>query len=104
MFITFSDGQRIEGVIYSHSGNTLRVALKGGDDLVDFRLISGQWVSENCEPVEIEFAWRRSPANEVVTEADCICSAELASRLVQSLWIGCPGDEGKILAAGTQAG
>ena len=57
MLITLLDGQKIEGVIYLQTGNTMRVALKGAEDLVDFTCISGQWLSENCEPVEVEWVW-----------------------------------------------
>lgn len=100
MVITLLDGQKIEGVIYSQIGSTMRVAVKGADDLVDYTRISGQWVSENCEPVEIEFAWQRIPKQVPVTEADCICSEELASDLVECLWQGGADDAVRTLTAG----
>ena len=101
MLITCLDGRTVEGVIYSSSGSTMRVAVDGADDLVDYTCISGQWVSENCEPVEVEFAWQRIAVQEVVTEADCICSAELASRLVESLWRGGGDDTARAFAMGS---
>ena len=103
MFITFLDGQKIEAVIYSQNGSTMRVAVKGAEDLVDFTSISGQWLSENCEPVDIEFAWQRIPTKETVTEADCICSQELATHLVECLWMGGADDEVKVSAIGSSA-
>lgn len=36
-------------------GNVMRVALKGSDDLVEFRLQQNTWISEDCEPVTFEF-------------------------------------------------
>ena len=33
----------------------VRVAIKGEDDAAEFRLINQTWVSEDCEPVTIEF-------------------------------------------------
>ena len=85
MIITFSDDTKLEGRILTQTGSTMRVALDGATDLVDFTCISGQWVSEDCEPVEIEFAWQRTSRTKVISEADCICSPELASRLMRSL-------------------
>ena len=103
MFITLLDGQTTEGVIYSQTGSTMRVAMQDTEDLVDFTCISGQWVSENCQPVEIEFAWQGVPTNEVVTEADCICSPELAAHLVEYLRAGGADDAVKVLASGGSA-
>src|SRR5436305_4590540 len=102
MFIIFSDGSKREAWIWQQTESTVRVAVQGACDLIDFTCIRGQWVSENCEPVVIEFAWQRMPAREVVTEADCICSKDLASRLIESLWSGEAGDEVKTLAIGAQ--
>jgi hypothetical protein len=104
MFITGLDGRTIEAVIYSQTSTTMRVALNDADDLVDFTCISGQWVSENCEPVSVEFAWQRIRAKELVSEGDCICSEGLASQLVQSLWRGGSGGTVKVSAIGSSAG
>jgi len=101
MFITFSDGSNREAQICQQTETTMRVAIQGVYDLMDFTCIRGQWVSENCEPVVIEFAWQRMPAREIATEADCICSKTLASHLIESLWRGeVTGEECKTLAVG----
>jgi hypothetical protein len=63
----------------------MRVAVQGAEDLLDFTCISGQWVSENCEPVGVEFAWQHGCLTEIVEEGDCICSQELASLLINRL-------------------
>ncbi|HEY2013630.1 MAG TPA: hypothetical protein VGH38_09030 [Bryobacteraceae bacterium] len=93
MIITLLGGQKVAAVIYTSTGTTMRVAIEGAEDLVDFSYISGQWVSENCQPVEVEFAWQNVAQSEIVTEAECICPAEVASALVDLLWKG-GADEG----------
>ena len=61
----------------------MRVAIEGCDDSLDLKRIDGVWVTEDCDPVEVDFAWDRGASAEtVVTEVDCICPAELATRLV----------------------
>ncbi len=104
MFITFSDGTKLEARIYTQTGQTMRVALQGVNDLVDFTCIRGQWVSENCEPVDIEFEWQRISTKKYVTEADYICSQELASLLVQYRLSGRLADGVKVLGSGSMAG
>src|SRR5579862_977151 len=85
MFITFSDGHEGEAVIYS-TDPMLRVALRGADDLLGFACIRGQWVSENCEPVRIDFAWERFEPQAIPAEAECICPKELADELIKYLY------------------
>jgi len=65
----------------------MRVAVPGGEDILEFTRIHQVWVSEDCEPVQIEFAWQRHPAAaEAVSEADFICSHDLAAHLLHLLW------------------
>jgi len=104
MIITFSDGTKLGGRIFTQTDSTMRVALDGAVDLVDFTRISGQWVSEDCEPVEIEFAWQRTSRTKVISEADCICSPELASRLMRSLMSYSLDDEVGLSASDGVAG
>jgi hypothetical protein len=66
----------------------MRVAVRGGDDPVELTDISGVWISEDCEPVQVQFAWQRKTQAQIVEEAECICSHELASRLIHLLWNG----------------
>jgi len=94
MTIKYADGRTVQGVILSGSDNIVRAALKGGgSDTVEFTNQSGTWIAEDCEPVQIEFAWQRRSRSEVVAEADCICSKELASRLIHLLLNGNDQDE-----------
>ncbi len=88
MTIQYRDGKTIEAALVARTENTLRVAAPGGDDLLEFTNINGTWVSEDCEPVRIEFAWQRPAVKADVTEADCICPEELASRLIHLLLSG----------------
>jgi len=48
-------------------------------------LIREAWISEKCEPVTIEFAWQCREAVAVTNETECVCSKELASRLISIL-------------------
>ena len=49
---------------------------------MEFSDIHGTWVSEDCEPVLIEFAWQRHDRQATASEADRCCSRELAARLI----------------------
>jgi hypothetical protein len=66
----------------------MRVVMRGTDDVTEFSHISGAWVSADCEPVRIEFAWQRRERKPAISEADCHCSPELAARLIRSLFTG----------------
>jgi hypothetical protein len=63
----------------------MRVLLKGSEDVAEFTEVNGTWVSEDCEPVRVETAWQRHSPSETPSEADCVCSRELASRLLHLL-------------------
>ena len=53
--IRHSDGAAQEGVLLSLQADMLRIAGKGSDDVLEFRLVHGKWVSENCDVVTFEF-------------------------------------------------
>ncbi len=55
MLIRYQNGDLFEGVILSLHGGVLRVALKDGDDVTEFRLVNGVWLSDTCEPVTFDF-------------------------------------------------
>jgi hypothetical protein len=93
MTIHYTDGRTVQGALLFRSDNIVRAVLKGGDDVAEFKCLNGTWASEDCEPVRIEFAWERLSRNEVVSEADCLCSNELASRLIHLLLNGSDEDE-----------
>jgi len=88
MILIYADGSRTEAVLLARTENKIRVALPGSDDPVEFTDVRGTWVSEDCEPVRVQFAWEGKTSEEVLTEADCICSKELAARLLHLLWSG----------------
>src|ERR1035438_2032788 len=88
MIIRYADGRTHEAVLLSHTDNTLRVAAEDTDDVQVFSDINGTWVSEDCEPVRIDFEWQRHSREEVIAEADCICPKELAARLMHLLFSG----------------
>jgi hypothetical protein len=66
----------------------MRVALEGYDEATEFYAINGVWLSEDCEPVEVEFAWERPSEPPAVAEPDCICPPEVAARLIRLLFSG----------------
>jgi hypothetical protein len=55
MLIRYSDGSFIDGVIHRLEGGTLRAAVTGLEDAVEFRLIRDEWVSESGNAVTFEF-------------------------------------------------
>ena len=87
MTIRFTDGLTKESVLLSRSQELLRVAIEGCDDVTELRRVNGVWVTDDCEPVQVSFAWDRDPAPEV-TEAECICAPEVAARLIRLLYVG----------------
>jgi len=84
MKIRYQDGLAVEAVTLSRSEKSMRVALSGGDDVLDLRRIGGAWVTEDCEPVSIEYPSRRAPG-ATIREEDCICPADLAAHLIHLL-------------------
>jgi len=94
MTITYSNGKTVEAVLLSRMGDTMRLAVQGGDDVMEFTEIHGTWVSSECEPVSIEFAWQRLDRKPRISEDDCCCSREVAARLIHSLFAG--SSEGRI--------
>ena len=93
MTITYSNETVLEAIVLTHEEETIRVAVAGESDARTFRRIHGVWISEEREPVAIEFAWQRHVAVKVLDEVDCICSKKLASRLISMLLAGEGGDD-----------
>jgi hypothetical protein len=84
MTLRYTNGKTIEGVTLVRTANTMRVAVQGCEDAAEFTNVHGTWISEDCEPVTFEYGPRRhAPAS--LSEADCTCSRELASRLIDLL-------------------
>jgi hypothetical protein len=84
MKIRYQNGQAAEAITVSRTESTMRVALRGTDDVLELRRLGGTWMTEECEPVAIEYTSRRTPG-AYVSEEDCICPAELAAHLVRLL-------------------
>jgi len=93
MTITYPNRTALEALLLSRGKDTLRAAISGEDDIHIFTHIHNTWVSEECEPVQIDFVWSRSGGADVPTEADCICSKALASRLIAMLSAGTSTDD-----------
>jgi hypothetical protein len=84
--IAYRSGATAEGIVLTHHGNTLSVAVRDCDDASLFTCVRGTWIAEDLEPVTIQSGWH-SPARPI-TEADCICSKDLAARLIRALVSG----------------
>ena len=82
--ITYPNGSRVQAMLLSRNADTLRVAVQGDSDSREFYCAGGVWVSEDCETVTIEFEWERL-APPVPSIDDCICSPEVAGRLMAQL-------------------
>jgi hypothetical protein len=88
MTIRYDNGQTFEAVLLSKKEDSMRVVLEGSDDVLELKQICGAWISETCEPVQVEYAWMRQTPKPQVTEEECICSPELAAHLIELLNAG----------------
>jgi hypothetical protein len=55
MLVTDASGNKQPAVILALAGGVMRVALRNGDDVEEYRLVNQTWVSTQCEPVTFEF-------------------------------------------------
>jgi hypothetical protein len=88
MTIRYSNGKAYEAVLLAQAENSMRVAIRGSDDVLELSEINGTWVTDECEPVRVEFAWSDRGLLDEVSEDECICSPELAARLLHLLFSG----------------
>ena len=88
MTIRYADGRTMEGFILSRNEQVIRVAVKSREDAMVLTCVNGTWISEDCEPVDVEFEWQRYRRKETISEFDCICPKELAARLIHVLLSG----------------
>src|ERR1051325_3726719 len=100
MTIRYSNGQVFEAALLSRTEGSMRIVIQGSNDVAELNQVNGTWVSEECEPVQVEFAWARRGPIEEVTEADCVCPHELAARLLHVLFGGENEPEPKAMPAG----
>jgi hypothetical protein len=85
MTIKYPNGTIIEAVILTRDETSIRAAVQGADDVVQLANVRGAWVTEDLEPVQIQFEWQRRGRKPGVSEADCICPQELAAKLLDLL-------------------
>src|SRR5262245_18880338 len=85
MTVRYIDGTTREAVLLSRTEDKIRLALKDREDIVELTRINGTWVTDDCEPVQVSFAWEGG-ASAPVMEEDCICSPEMAPRLLRMLF------------------
>ena len=53
--IQYSNGTITHGILLALGDQRIRVALKGSDDVVEYRLVNQYWVSEDCDVVTMTF-------------------------------------------------
>jgi len=99
MTIQYTNGTKIEAILLSRDGERMRVAVDGSADAVEFVQRGDVWISDDCEPVRIEFAWQKKTRQELIDEADCVCSRSLAARLIHRLLNGGAGEQSASPAA-----
>lgn len=56
MTIRYTNGQILGAVLLSRTETTMRVAIQKHDDIVALTLVNGVCVSDECEPVQADFA------------------------------------------------
>ncbi len=88
MTIRYSNGYTVEAVPLCRRENVIRVETRGGSDVLELRQLNGHWITEDCEPVDVDFAWGRHEDLPVVTVNDCICPPGLAAKLLHMLFSG----------------
>jgi hypothetical protein len=66
MTVCYPGAGSVAAFLLGVSGNGIRLAMNGWQDAAEFRLVNGQWLSEDNEPVEIESkpqpSWALDPA------------------------------------------
>jgi|KBSSwiStaDraftv2_1062776.scaffolds.fasta_scaffold2987979_1 hypothetical protein len=97
MILQYESGKTIEGVALSSTDSTMRVALRGHNDVIELVRVDGQWISEDCELVRIQTAWQMGcPSRQTrevpqIQEAELVCPREVAFQLAR-LMGGAPSE------------
>ena len=91
MTINFLNGISVEAVLLSRGENFIRALLQGADDVTEFVRVKDVWISDDCEPARIVFAWQHVDRHPPQTVDDFCCSHELASKLIHLLVAGDAG-------------
>ena len=84
MTLIYADGSRTEAFLLARTENRIRVAIPGSDDPLEFTDMHGTWVSEDCEPVCVEFAWQGNDEDRLRAEPEAVIS-KVASFLPMSV-------------------
>ncbi|HXA53187.1 MAG TPA: hypothetical protein VNV86_22875 [Candidatus Acidoferrum sp.] len=66
--IRYANGTVMQGVLLALGDQKIRVALKGSDDVAEYRLVNQRWVSEDCEVVNVGFGEEPFPFDEAMPE------------------------------------
>jgi hypothetical protein len=88
MTIRYSNGHTLEAVLLSKTETSMRVALQGSEDVLEIKNLNGAWITEECEPVNVDYVWSRQSLLDEISEDDCICTPELAAKLLHLLFSG----------------
>lgn len=83
MKIRYGNGQIAETLTLCYTETSMRIAIRGTDDVLELRRVAGAWVAEDGEVV-IDDNSRRASGS--ITEEDCICPPDLTARLVELLY------------------
>lgn len=63
-----ANGTVMQGVLLALGDQKIRVAIKGSDDVAEYRLVNQRWVSEDCEVVNVEFGEEEFPFDEAIPD------------------------------------
>ncbi len=96
MTITDPNGTVRQATVLAHGENEIRAVTADSDDVLVLRRVHGTWISEDLEPVVLQFEWQRGGAPHVPSEGDCVCPKELAAHLIQTLHSGSEGRESAV--------
>jgi hypothetical protein len=92
MTIRYSDRTVVNALLLSRSDDVIRVAAPFEDDVLIFTLRNDRWISENYEPVTLEFTRECCQQPAIPEETEFICSKPLARKLISMLSAGSGGD------------
>ena len=85
LLIRFNNGRLLQGVLLALRSQMVRVAVKGADDAAEFRRINETWVSEDCEPVTIEFGRESFSTEQRVEMPEPLVPARGSQRVSERL-------------------
>lgn len=98
MKIRYSSGFSFEGTLLSRTEHSMRVLTPRSEDVREFTATkNGVWISEDGEPVQVDFEFVSNTYPSETTEEDCICSQELVANLIQILFA--PNNEPEVVPA-----